>query len=159
MLMRLFTRNGKGIMGVVAIIMLVALMSATAFAADTSKNGWYNVSTEPPTNVSACGLSKPSKSSYVDLNEKALTFAGEAQGSTLYTNKCFTGKSTVSYSITNYCDTDLTVKIYATSSLFATKTMTVEANSTLSGTIDGLDKDAYYYLKFSAPSDFSGSIS
>lgn len=36
--------------------------------------------------------------------------------------------------------------------------ITVEANATLTGTIDGLNADKLYYLTFSAPSDFSGSV-
>lgn len=95
---------------------------------------------------------------YVNLNDGSLTFAGHAQGSTLYTNKHFTGKSTIDYSTTNDCDTKLTVKFYTSSGWFKSKKITIEANATLTGTIDGLNKDKLYYLTFSAPSDFSGSV-
>lgn len=103
-------------------------------------------------------MSKLSTSDCVNLNNGPLTFSGYAKASTLYTNKHFTGKSSIGYSITNDCDTKLTVKFYTSSGWFNSKKITIEANATLTGTIDGLDADKMYYLTFSAPSDFSGSV-
>lgn len=155
-------------LGVVATAFVLAFsMSVTAFAAEETPHELYNVSTVAPTEtnvetniggISIYGLDKPSTSNYVDLNSKPLTFAGNAQGSTLYTNKHFTGKSTVGYSITNYSNSKLTVKFYTSKGWFNSKKITIEANATLTGTISGLDSDKLYYLTFSAPSDFSGSV-
>lgn len=147
----------------VAVIVLAISMSATVFAAGGYANELSNVGTEIPEEVvsggvSTYGLSKPSTSKYVDLNDESLTFSGHANNSTLYTNKHFTGKSSIGYSITNDCNTKLTVKFYTSSGWFKSKKITVEANATLTGTIDGLKADKLYYLTFSAPSDFSGSV-
>lgn len=149
------------------ILAFVLSMSVTAFASESSQHELYNVKSEAPvessikTNIgeiSIKGLSKPSKDSYVNLNTESLTFAGHATGSTLYTNKHFKGKSTINYSITNDCDSKLTVKFYTSKGWFKSKKITVEANATLTGIIDGLDASKLYYLTFSAPSDFSGVI-
>lgn len=146
---------------------LALSMSVIAFASESSQHELYNVSTEAPVEVSLesniggisiQGLGKPSTDSYVNLKSKALTFAGHAEGSTLYTNKHFKGKSKISYSITNDCDSKLTVRFYTSNGWFKSKKITVEANATLAGTIDGLDASKLYYLTFSAPSDFSGKI-
>lgn len=150
---------------IVATILTVAMamcMSFSAFAAEPN-NELYNVSTEAPEasteDIVVFGLSKPSTDKVVDLNNESLSFSGQANGSTLYTNKNFTGKSTIGYSITNKCDTDLTVKFYASGiGLISSKKIVVAANATLTGTIDGLDADELYYLTFSAPSDFKGSV-
>lgn len=155
---KFITRKRKHIGAMITAIMLAISMSATVFAAEIPTNKLYNVSTEAPEETSTYGLSKPSTDKCVDLNEEKLTFAGNAQGSTLYTNKHFTGKSSIGYSITNDCNTKLTVKFYTSSGWFKSKKITVEANATLTGTIDGLDADKLYYLTFSAPSDFSGSV-
>lgn len=153
---------------VLAMALVLAMaFNVTAFAADTYVNELCNVSTSAPSNsedelsfggISTQGLGRPSTSNCVNLNNSALTFAGHAQGSTLYTNSHFTGKSTIGYSITNDCDSRLVVKFYTSSGWFKSKSITIEANATLTGTIDGLDADKMYYLTFSAPSDFSGSV-
>ncbi len=148
-------------------LVLALSMSVTAFASESAQHELYNVCTEAPTEVSIenniggvsiQGLGKPGTDKYVNLNSEKLTFAGHAQGSTLYTNKHFKGKSKISYSITNDCDTKLTVKFYTSNGWFNSKKITVEGNATLTGTIDGLDDSKLYYLTFSAPSDFSGSV-
>lgn len=149
---------------IVATILTVAMamcMSFSAFAAEPS-NEFYNVSTEAPEasaeDIVVFGLSKPSTDQVVNLNKESLSFSGQANGSTLYTNKNFTGKSTIGYSITNNCDKTLTVKFYTSAGWFKSKQIVVAANATLTGTIDDLDADKLYYLTFSAPSDFKGSV-
>lgn len=142
---------------------MVVCMSITAFASESGKNELINVSMEAPleeteNDVALYGLVKRGTDKVTDLNSSALTFAGHASGSTLYTNKHFTGKNSIGYSITNDCDEKLTVKFYTSSGWFKSKAITIEANATLTGTIDGLDSDKLYYLTFSAPSDFSGSV-
>lgn len=153
---------------VLAMVLVLAMsFNVVAFASDTYINEMSNVSLSAPNycedeimfgGISTQGLSRPSTSNCVNLNNSALTFAGHAQGSTLYTNSHFTGKSTIGYSITNDCNSRLVVKFYTSNGWFKSKSITVEANATLTGTIDGLDADKLYYLSFSAPSDFSGSV-
>lgn len=148
---------------IIMAIMLAISMSCTAFATEVRTNALHNVATEHPDEVvdgEICtyGLGKPSTAECVNLKNESLTFGGNAQRSTLYTNKHFKGKSSIGYSIRNDCDTKLTVKFYTSSGWFKSKQITIEANATLTGTIDGLDADKMYYLSFSAPSDFSGSV-
>ncbi|MCY8837621.1 hypothetical protein [Bacillus atrophaeus] len=105
------------------------------------------------------GTSKPDKGSVVNLNTKPLKFSGSSYDQTLYTNSFFKGKSTINYSITNYSKYKLTVKVWEESDLFiATKTLTINPNSTTDGKIEDLDKSSLYYLGFSGPSDFEGSV-
>lgn len=136
-------------------------MSFPAFASETPHNDLQNVSTESPTisdDIVTFGLDKPSSSKVKDLNKGQMTFSGNAKGSTLYTNNNFKGKTSIEYSITNDHTKTLTVKLYTSSGWFKTKKIEVAGNATLTGTIDGLDKDTLYYLTFSAPSDFSGYV-
>lgn len=148
-----------------AAIMIFCLSSVSVWAGDrsNSQDAWSNVGANPPSDpqevmvIVPFGLEAPTN--FVNLNDGSLTFAGEADYSTLYTNKGFTGKSTVTYSITNYLDRDLTVKVRKTDNWFTVETLKVNKNSTSTGTITGLDSSGKYYLSFSAPSDFSGSVS
>lgn len=132
--------------------------SSIAFAYD---NNMFNVSTVAPIDEDSqttYGLDKPSSSAYVDLNNESLDFKGKASLSYLYTNKCFTGKKNVGYVVTNNIDKKLTIKVYKIGGISAVKTLTIDGNSFSVGTIYGLDPSEKYYLRFSAPSDFSGSI-
>lgn len=149
----------KKILLLVLAGIITVSMGMVTFAAE-SHNVNQGVSANPPVEIQVepLGLGKPDKSDVVDLTKGTLSFSGSAERSTLYTNSHFKGKSKISYSITNDCDKKLTVKIYTASGWFKSKSISVEANATLTGTIDGLDKDTLYYLTFSAPSDFSGSV-
>lgn len=109
--------------------------------------------------IEVYGLDKPSTSSFQNLNNGSLSFSGKAEASTLYSNKHFKGKSTINYTIKNYGSKRLVVKIYKSGSLFATETLYVNANSSATGKVTGLDSSSLYYLKFEAPSNFSGTIS
>lgn len=155
---KIITRKKKHIGAVITAVILAVSMSAAVFAAEVPVNKLHNVGTEAPEEIGIYGLNKPGTDKYVDLNNGELTFSGNAQRNTLYTNKHFTGKSSIGYSITNDCDTKLTVKFYTSAGWFKSKKITIEANATLTGSIDGLDADKLYYLTFSAPSDFSGSV-
>ncbi|MCI5699808.1 MAG: hypothetical protein MR308_05380 [Lachnospiraceae bacterium] len=122
----------------------------------------YNVSTEIPRelNTTVYGLVPP-EPPYLDLNKQTLTFAGEAQGSTLYTNNGFYGKTRVTLSVNNWHSTQLTIKLYKYSALIPDsliKTIYLPANAGQATTIANLDSSANYYLAFYAPSDFSGSV-
>lgn len=149
----------KKVVLMISVVLMTVNMGISAFAYEVH-NEMQGVSTRPPVEsiITPDGLDKPGTDKYVNLNDGELTFSGSAGRSTLYTNKHFKGKSSIEYSITNDCDKKLTVKFYTSSGWFKSKAITVEANATLTGTIDGLDKDKLYYLTFSAPSDFNGSI-
>ena len=140
-------------------IMLMC-MGTSVFAAEP-KTELRNVSTKAPIieEITVYGTNKPSESLYVDLsNGSTLAFSGEAANETLYTNKNFTGATKIAYTITNHTNTRLTVKFYKSNGIFATKTIRVEANATLSGTIDGFDQNTLYFLSFSHPSNFEGAL-
>lgn len=148
----------KKVISIMLVVAMVMGMSITSFAGEVH-NESCNVSTEKPREpIAVFGLGKPSKDSVINLKDEELTFAGEAERSILYTNKHFTGKSTIKYSIKNNCNKKLTVKFYTSSGWFKSKKIEVEANATLSGTISELDSSKLYYLTFSAPSDFSGKV-
>ncbi len=146
------------IISVMMVFLLAISMGTVAFATEGYPEGMHNVSTVAPQEIDVYGLGRPSTEEYVNLENESLTFAGEAQASTLYSNKHFTGKEKIGYSITNKCDSKLTVKFYTSGGWFKSKKITVEGNATLTGTLDGFDKEELYYLTFSAPSHFSGSV-
>ncbi|MEG1312456.1 MAG: hypothetical protein RR942_08705 [Romboutsia sp.] len=111
-----------------------------------------------PEDLTLFGLDPPSSTSVQNLNSGQLSFSGSAEISTLYTNKCFTGKSTISYNIKSTSSKKLTAKIYTSNGLFASKTLTVNPSSSASGKITGLDSTKKYYISFSASSNFSGYV-
>lgn len=144
----------------------LTLASTVGASASTIENENVGVSTQIPVvntdsgstgGVTVFSIAKPSKDSVKNLNDGKLSFAGSAGESTLYTNSHFKGKSKISYSITNSSATKLTVKIIKSGSLIATKTLTIEPKSTLTGTVDKLNKDSLYYMSFKAPSSYSFS--
>ncbi len=149
----------KKVLSLILAGIMTLCIGVSAFGAEPHN---YNqgVSTTPPVEIQVTpfGLNKPSTKNYVDLTKNELSFGGNAEVSTLYTDKHFKGKSKISYSITNNHDKKLTVKFYTSSGWFKSKSISIEANATLTGTIDGLDKDTLYYLTFSAPSNFKGKV-
>lgn len=138
--------------------------SASAFASTTVNVG---VTTEHPASfehsikceVNPFGLGKPGEKKVENLNDGQMNFAGVASSSVLYTNNNFTGKSTVNYQIKNNSNKKLTIKLYEYGALFlSTKKLTIDPNSTSTGTLYNLCSSKSYYLSFSAPSDFSGYV-
>ncbi len=123
-----------------------------------SKKEPKSLSSKETGEIGTYGLSKPSTSNVVDLTIEQMGFQGSAEGSTLYTNSYFKGKSTITYSITNNSSTKLTVKIFTENGWFATETLIVNANSTSTGTVSGLNTSTLYYMSFSAPSNFKGYV-
>lgn len=137
--------------------------STSAFAEEVTEN--VGVSTEIPKSpitstgeVTLFGVTEPDTDSVVDLTKKALTFAGSANHQRLYTNSHFKGKSKITYTITNNSSSTLSVSIFRSGAWFATDVLTLNPNSTTTGTVSGLDSTKLYYLAFSAPSNFSGSV-
>lgn len=142
-------------------LFMVLGMYGTVSASEVTDNELYNVSETSPVqienDIAVIDATIPDTDYIVNLNESSYSFYGTATSSTLYTNCLFTGKSTVHYTITNKCDTDLTVKLFFRGRIRKAK-ITVPANTTITGTFTGLNSSKYYYLSFSAPSHFSGSI-
>ena len=145
------------VISVMMVFLLAISMGTVAFAAEGYPEGMHNVSTVAPLEIDVYGLGRPSTDEYVNLENESLTFAGKTQASTLYSNKHFTGKEKIGYSITNKCDSKLTVKFYTSGGWFKSKKI-CGRKATLTGTLDGFDKEELYYLTFSAPSHFSGSV-
>lgn len=146
---------------VIALSLILAVSSSsTAFATTTN----VNVTTNPSytvTGISTNGLSVPT-STWSLNTDGTYSFSGSASNSTLYTNYLFyfTGNHGVLVSCTNNSSSTLTVKWKKKGSVFGSvDSMTIEPGE--SGTMyncESLSANAYYYLSFSAPSDFSGSI-
>ncbi|AJC27109.1 MULTISPECIES: hypothetical protein [Bacillus] len=145
---------------VCTMVAILSLSFATAASAETGNSRFSTkLTSSAEGEFKAFGLNPPNSNSIVNLTKNKLTFAGQATGNTLYSNSYFQGKSSISYSITNNIGTKLTVKVWNDSDwIFATETLTVNANGTATGTIKNLDANALYYLSFSAPSDFSGYV-
>lgn len=150
-------KNMLSIMTFALIFILSAVFSTTASAEEN-----FGVSTEPPTinegEITPFGLIKPGASSVVDISKSTLKFSGVANNSTLYTNSHFTGQSSATYNIKNYRSGSLTVKVFKKGGIFSTQKIVISAGATGGGGIPSLDKSAYYYLSFNAPSNFSGSV-
>lgn len=161
----------RKLLSIITLTLTFAVVSSfnTSVLASSQENS--GVSTEPPTfdetyenleNITTpFGLGKPPKDAAVNLNYEPLTFSGYAQSSTLYTNSHFKGKTTANYSIKNDSKHTLTVEVYKRIDLwFDSKvdTITISPYSNKRGEISGLDSEGYYYLTFSAPSNFSGSV-
>lgn len=158
----------------VTLLMLLISVSSVAFAEENDiiekfdhdenfVNENVGVTTDSPminggeTGYSPLGLSKPT--TVHNLNTAGqMNFSGSAQISDLYTNKNFTGKSSINIYIKNYHTSDLTVKLYKQGSLLATKTWKLESGYSVSSNPTGLDPKANYYLKFYAPSNFDGYV-
>ncbi|MEC5422563.1 hypothetical protein QGM71_03535 [Virgibacillus sp. C22-A2] len=124
------------------------------------------MSSEPPVfddgeegEVSIHGLDPPG--SVWDVTRKGqYDFAGKASGSTLYTNYLITGKSSYRLEIKNIQNDTLRVDLMKRNSWIDSRVATynLSAKSTRYTFPSGLDSSGHYYLKFYAPSEFSGNI-
>lgn len=110
------------------------------------------------------GYEPPSKAGAQNLTEDSLSFSGYASNTadTLYTNKCFYGKKSVTLTVKNDSTGKLKVTVYKKGILSSkVKTITVDANDEITVTLDKLDEDAYYYIGFTPktmPLNFEGSV-
>ncbi|MFP3511007.1 hypothetical protein SB775_15350 [Peribacillus sp. SIMBA_075] len=146
-------------LGFLSIMLVVLMFSSTvAFAEEGESIG---LTTESPVNegggITVFGTSTPS-SSHNLVKSGRMTFSGSAQGSNLYTNKYFTGKSQVKVSVKNNHSSKLTLKMYKNTSIFTVWSYTLSSGSTLTAFPSDLDKNGLYYIKFEAPSNFSGYV-
>ena len=134
----------------------------TAFAATVN----VGVSTQPPiinddVIFKPDDTSTPSKSALYTIGDKH-SVTGSATHSALYTNKCFKGVTSISYKITNNRSGDLKVRLcsYTNSGNvnYGIKTITIPSKGTTSGSFSELSSTKYYFIEFSAPSNFNGTI-
>ncbi|MCM2982055.1 hypothetical protein NSS71_14430 [Niallia sp. FSL W8-0951] len=108
--------------------------------------------------VGIFGVGKPTTSHNVSKSG-AMYFAGNAVTSKLYTNKFFTGKASYRINVkNNHATKDLKIKLYSDPDYFAKETWTLKPGYSLSAFPTGLKASELYYLTFSAPSNFSGSV-
>ncbi|MDO9100084.1 MAG: hypothetical protein Q7V53_04980 [Caldisericota bacterium] len=88
-------------------------------------------------------------------------FSGLAEASTLYSNYKFTGVTSTKISVSNKStSSNLKVQLVRDDAVFdtAVSTVTIPKNGTSTWTVTGLSSSNRYYLKFYAPSNFSGYI-
>lgn len=145
--------------------MMVFTCTTVAFAATAQEKTAYvqnvGVSEHMPVNpeVSGRSTSMPDKSN-VYTNGTSHSVSGWATNTDLYTNKCFKGvKSIYSYTENN-STSKLTVRAryYATIGVLYAGSYTVNAGGIASSTFSDLDSSKYYFIQYSYPCDFSGTV-
>jgi len=121
----------------------------------------YEIPTSPYSNqISPYSVSMPNKSN-VYTNNSSQTVSGTASISTLYTNKCFKGVTSIGFLISNYRkdkDLSLNLRQYNTIGNSSVSTKSIPRNGVGASSFTGLSTDKYYFIGFSAPSDFSGTV-
>lgn len=96
-------------------------------------------------------------SNYWDLKTQGTyNFSGYATGSSLYTNYYFKNKTSYTVYVENSGSTALKVQLKDRFKTYGT--ITVPANGSTTQTISGVSSNAGVYLKFYAPSNFTGYI-
>ena len=101
------------------------------------------------------GLSRPSQVWNVGT-EGRCSFSGEASRSNLYSEYVFTGKSKYTYSVRNWHDEELTIKIKKDNLLGSTiETIIIPGNTRKTYTITTSDD---FYFVYYAPVDATGYI-
>ncbi len=124
------------------------------------------VSPEPPAylyegegEISPLGLGVPSNVWNISSSGQ-YNFSGTANRSRLFTDYLLTGQSSYSVRIVNFRSDTLRVDLMRKGTLWDTniRTWNVLSNATLLSTQTGLSSTEDYYLRFHAPSNFSGHI-
>lgn len=142
------------------IFMLVLGTNVGATSAGTnvgvSENPPADAETENTEGLSTLGLGKPTKSHNLKSSGE-MKFSGSAANSNLYTNKYFTGASSVSIEVRNFRDGKLKYKLYKKGTIGAVGTFTLNAKQSQIS-VRNLDSKGQYYIKFYGPSNFSGSV-
>lgn len=146
----------------VLCLTLIMCFPLTAFAATAN----VGVSKLPPI-INNDGIIKPdststpSKDSLYDIGDD-YTVSGSTSHSDLYTNKCFKGVTSISYSITNNRSGDLKVGLCRYTKWgnvrYGIKKITIPSKGTTSSSFSQLSSSEYYFIEFSGPSDFSGTV-
>ncbi|SEO95625.1 hypothetical protein SAMN04488134_12116 [Amphibacillus marinus] len=110
--------------------------------------------------ISLLGLGVPSN--IWNISSKGqYDFSGSAQSSTLYTNYLLTGQSSYSVRINNLRNDTLRVDLMQKNDFCFdsnVRTWNVSPGANLFSTQTGLSSSNNYYLRFHAPSNFSGHI-
>lgn len=116
------------------------------------------LATDP--DITIFGTNPPTSSSVKNLSLGGqLDFSGEADYSDLYTNSYFTGKSQYQITAKNlHSGEPLKIYLYKSGNPIAVDSWSIGPGYTLGAGPAGLDKSAKYYLKFAAPSKFSGNV-
>ncbi|MDU6263074.1 MAG: hypothetical protein E6600_01080 [Anaerocolumna aminovalerica] len=146
-------------------LLLTLFTNSTAFASTEN----FNVSTTKPTeytndgDITVFGTGKPSTKWDVSV-DGTYYFSGSAEVSTLYTNVKFTVNTAngLWINVNNKSGTTLTVKLIKDNLLFDTviDTLTIAPYDSISTVYaESVIPGNYYYLSFSAPSNFDGSVS
>ncbi len=151
----------------IGILTMIAMFSLAivASASEAVTNVNVGVSEDAPVGsalsenltgeITPFGLNPPT--SVHNLNSGMMEFSGAANRSPLYSDTYFTGSKNVHYNIWNYHDKDLTVKVMKKNGVFAVATLTIRGNTGQLSMLN-LDASAEYYLVFSDPSNFYGSV-
>lgn len=159
---------------VTCIISMLALMlsvGTTAFAAEDYQVNENNiredliienvgVTTEVPkvdSGFSILSTSLP-RDTYNIAKNGDMSFSGEADITDLYTNKYFTGVKNPRIVVKNYSKSTLTVRLYKKNGWSNMKTWKVGGGNTLYAFTTDVSASGSYYLKFEAPSNFSGRV-
>lgn len=102
---------------------------------------------------------EPPEKDKIYTNNQYEPFRGWAEHSSLFTDYNFHNVYQITCIITNNADSDLEVTL-CNHIIFGDysegQTFTISGNSTQTLYFRNLDKNKYYFLRFSAPSDFSG---
>ncbi len=148
---------------VMAMIVSVLLIfnSNSVFAVENE-----GVSLEPPKlwfedegGMTTRGTEPPPKD-YLYENNQYVSFKGSADISSLFTDNCFHNIYQITCMVTNNSDNDLEVTLcyhkFLGEYYSEDKIFTVPANSSRTLYFRDLNIKLYYFLRFSAPCDFSG---
>jgi hypothetical protein len=145
-----------GIFTVTLIFMMGINVGAEESATNVGVSEESPVGSENSDDVSLNGLGKPTES--VNISNKDMPFAGVANNSNLFTNNFFTGASKVAIEVHNKHSSTLKYKLYKKGSLFAVETFTLKPGQSQLTALN-VNSSGKYYIKFYAPSNFSGSVS
>ncbi len=115
--------------------------------------GNYGVGFEiPGTGVATRDTSKPTE--VWDISNKSYDFGGSAGNSTLYTNYKFKGKTSYRITVTNDHNKTLTVKCVGAKG----GNKKVKGGQSATFTVTTTETKDTFYISFSAPSDFYGTV-
>lgn len=110
--------------------------------------------------ISTYGSSIPSSSDVYSNGIKHNVSGYSTSNKALYSNYCFKGVSDIRVVIQNDYKYSLDIKLYKKGSILDSRveTKTVIAGNKLYSTFTGLNKNDVYYLYFSTPCNFNGTV-
>lgn len=156
-----------------SILLVMLFFNSTVVFADTeqlSRSSDENITienagaiTEVPEiniedNIAPFGINPPATAHNLKTQGR-MNFSGVASGSTLYSNYYFIGKPEARIQIkNNHASKDLKVRVYKKNALYPTWERVVYSGWTVNAHILNLDSNGLYYIKFDAPSNFTGYV-